>query len=222
DFHLHPEEYTCFLNCEIENQEASTKSLKEGKIPTPIEEVKKQLSLEEALRADKQYDKNNPKSVMIDKLIGEMIAVQDLPFHFVEGIGFRRLMSAIMPKYNLRGRNFFTNYVCNDLYEKVAAEVKKIIKEFKHMTFTTDIWTDPSANVYLLSLTCHGINENFERKSIILKCETFEDRHTGDIIAEKYECMLTEWGIARDQRRRVKYEKSHGNIAIPRYRLHSP
>ncbi|KAH9643336.1 hypothetical protein HF086_008823 [Spodoptera exigua] len=195
----HPEEYTCFLNCEIENQEASTKSLKEGKIPTPIEEAKKQLSLEEALRADKQYDKNNPKSVMIDKLIGEMIAVQDLPFHFVEGIGFRRLMSAIMPKYNLRGRNFFTNYVCNDLYEKVAAEVKKIIKEFKHMTFTTDIWTDPSANVSLLSLTCHGINENFERKSIILKCETFEDRHTGDIIAEKYECMLTEWGIARDQ-----------------------
>ncbi|KAF9416046.1 hypothetical protein HW555_006458 [Spodoptera exigua] len=190
----HPEGYSCFLNCEIENQEASTKSLKEGKIPTPIEQAKKQLSLEEALRADKQYDKNNPKSVMIDKLIGEMIAVQDLPFHFVEGIGFRRLMSAIMPKYNLRGPNFFTNYVCNDLYDKVAAEVKKIIKEFKHMTFT-QIFGRTRAQ----TLTCHGINENFERKSIILKCETFEDRYTGDIIAEKYECMLTEWGITRDQ-----------------------
>lgn len=149
-----------------------------------MRQVKKQLSLEEALRADQQYAKDNPKSVMIDKLIGEMIAVQDLPFHFVEGIGFRRLMSAIMPKYNLRGRNFFTNYVCNDLYNKVAAEIKTIIKEFKFMTFTTDIWTDPSANVSLLSLACHGINNYFERKSIILRCETFEDRHTGDIIAE--------------------------------------
>ena len=128
-----------------------------------------------------------------------MIAVQDLPFHFVEGIGFRRLMQAIIPKYNLRGRNFFTDYVCKDLYEKVAAEVKNVIKEFKYMTFTSDIWTDPSANVSLLSLTCHGITVNFERKSVILKCETFNDRHTGDIIAEKYESMLIEWGISKNQ-----------------------
>lgn len=32
-----------------------------------------------------------------------------------------------------------------------------------------------------------------------MKCETFEDRHTGDIIAEKYEGMLAEWGIERYQ-----------------------
>lgn len=136
---------------------------------------------------------------MIDKLIGEMIAVQDLPFHFVEGIGFRRLMREVIPKYNLRGRNFFTEYVCKDLYDNVAAAVKKLLKEFKYLSFTTDIWSDPSANVFLLSLTCHGITTTFERKSIILKCETFNDRHTGDIIAEKYESMLIEWGISKNQ-----------------------
>lgn len=42
---------------------------------------------------------------MIDKLIGKIIAVQDLPFHLVEGIGFRRIKQKIMPKYNFKGCN---------------------------------------------------------------------------------------------------------------------
>lgn len=54
----------------------------------------------------KQYDKDNPKSELIDKLIGEMIGVQDLPFHFVEGIDFRRLMQSIVSKYSLREPSF--------------------------------------------------------------------------------------------------------------------
>ncbi|CAG4934568.1 unnamed protein product [Colias eurytheme] len=54
------------------------------KVLTPIEQAQKQLSIEETLQKDKKFDKINPKSVMIDKLIGEMIAVQDLSFHSVE------------------------------------------------------------------------------------------------------------------------------------------
>ncbi|GBP70717.1 Zinc finger BED domain-containing protein 4 [Eumeta japonica] len=40
------------------------------------------------------------------------------------------------------------------------------------MSFTSDIWSDPSSNASLLSLICHGIVSDFERSSIILKCET--------------------------------------------------
>lgn len=65
------------------------------------------------------------------------------------------------------------------------------------MSFTTDIWSDPSSNASLLSLTCHRIAVNFDRSSIILKCETFDDRHTGDIIAEKFSTMLCEWNIKK-------------------------
>lgn len=128
-----------------------------------------------------------------------MIALQDLPFNFVEGIGFRRLMFEVAPKYNLRGRNFFTDYVCEDLYNKVAAKVKYLIKELDFMSFTTDIWTDPSSGTSLLSLTCHGVTTEFERISIILKCETFDNRHTGDVIANKFESMLAEWNISKNQ-----------------------
>ena len=46
------------------------------------------------------------KSMEIENLISEMIALQDLPFNFVEGIGFRRLLQFVVPNYQLRGRHF--------------------------------------------------------------------------------------------------------------------
>ncbi|GBP23619.1 Zinc finger BED domain-containing protein 4 [Eumeta japonica] len=76
------------------------------------------------------------------------------------------------------------------LFEKANKE-----KELQKMK--TD--ADQSSNASLLSLTCHGIASDFERSSIILKCETFDDRHTGDIIAEKFDTMLSEWNISNDQ-----------------------
>lgn len=119
----------------------------------------------------------------------------------MEGLGFRRLIQELAPKYNFRGRNFFTDFVCNELYIKLAGKVKELIEEYDYMSFTTNIWTDPSSGVSLLSLTCHGVSENFERSSIVLNCETFDDRHTGDIIAEKFNTMLAESNIS--------YEKVH-------------
>ncbi|GBP19402.1 Zinc finger BED domain-containing protein 4 [Eumeta japonica] len=76
------------------------------------------------------------------------------------------------------------------LFEKANKE-----KELQKMK--TD--ADPSSNASLLSLTCHGLASDFERSSIILKCETFDDRHTGDIIAEKFDTMLSECNISNDQ-----------------------
>ncbi|KAJ3661223.1 hypothetical protein Zmor_005629 [Zophobas morio] len=169
------------------------------KILTPLQEAKKQLSIEEAVQKEKKWDTNNSNSKKIDKLIGEMIALQNLPFNFVEGLGFRRLIQELSPRYNLRGRNFFTDFVCTELYGKVANKVKELIEKFDYMAFTSDIWSDPSSNASLLSLTCHGIAENFDRSLIILKCETFDDRHLGDIIAEKFDTMLTEWNISKEQ-----------------------
>ncbi|GBP79288.1 Zinc finger BED domain-containing protein 4 [Eumeta japonica] len=195
---MHPEEFTLFekANKEKELQKMKTDA---GKSVTPLQEAKKQLSLEEVIQKANKWDVNNVNSKKLDKLIGEMIALQNLPFNFVEGLGIRRLIQEIAPRYNFRRRNFFTEFVYKELYGKIAIKVKELIKKFDHMSFTSDIWSDPSSDASLLSLTCHGIASDFERSSIILKCETFDDRHTGDIIAEKFDTMLSEWNISNDQ-----------------------
>lgn len=115
------------------------------KVTTPLQESKKQLSLKE-----KKWDVNNLNSKKIDKLIGEMIALQNLPFNFVEGLCFRRLIQELAPRYNFRGRNFFTDFVCKELYSKVAQKVKGLMENFDNMSFTSDIWSDPSSNASLL------------------------------------------------------------------------
>nr|XP_022900594.1 zinc finger BED domain-containing protein 4-like [Onthophagus taurus] len=69
----------------------------------------KQLSLQEYLTKNVCWDLSYPKSKETDRLIGEMIALEDLPFNFVEGVGFRRLINTILPRYKLRGRQFFTS-----------------------------------------------------------------------------------------------------------------
>ncbi|KAJ3651368.1 hypothetical protein Zmor_017417 [Zophobas morio] len=195
---MHPEQFSLF---ESSNNERQMQKMKADahKILTPLQEAKKQLSIEEAVQKEKKWDTTNSNSKKIDKLIGEMIALQNLPFNFVEGLGFRRLIQELSPRYNLRGRNFFTDFVSTELYGKVTNKVKELIEKFDYMAFTSDIWSDPSSNASLLSLTCHGIAENFDRSLIILKWETFDDRHLGDIIAEKFDTMLTEWNISKEQ-----------------------
>lgn len=107
-------------------------------------------------------------------------------------------MQKVAPKYNVKGRTYFTDVVTKDIYETMVL-VKQLISKLDFMSFTFDIWSDPSSGASLLSLTCHSLAENFARLSIILKCETFDNCHAFDIIADKFETMLTDWNISKEQ-----------------------
>ncbi|CAK1589834.1 unnamed protein product [Parnassius mnemosyne] len=165
---------------------------------TPLQECKKQLSITDSLKNKGAWDESNVKQKEIDKLVAEMIALQNLSFNFVEGVGFQRLMQAALPRYHLRGRQYFTNLLCTDIYNKIKLKVLGLLKQFKKLSFTTDVWSEPSSNVSLLSLTAHGITNKYERVSIILKCEQLEGRHTGEIIANNLNNILKDWGLSTE------------------------
>ncbi|XP_026489384.2 zinc finger BED domain-containing protein 4 [Vanessa tameamea] len=197
---MHPEQFSLFESSSKKKQlQKDNTDAERIPLSTPLQELKRQLFLEEVLVKQENRDSDNYNSEKIDKLIGEMIALQNLSFNVVEGLGFRRLMKELVPQYNLRGRNFFTDFVCKDLYGKVAEKVKELIEKFNYLSFTSDIWSDPSTDASLLILTCHGIAKNFDRSSIILKCNTFDGRHTEDIIDEKFNTMLSEWNIEKQR-----------------------
>ncbi|CAF4878353.1 unnamed protein product [Pieris macdunnoughi] len=77
-------------------------------------------------------------------------------------------------------------------------KVLELLKQFEKLSFTTDVWSEPSANVSLLSLTAHGITNKYERISIILKCEQLEGRHTGEIIANNLHNILKDWNLSAE------------------------
>lgn len=145
------------------------------------------------------WDTSHPKAKKMDDVIGEMIALQNLPFHFVEGLGFRRVIQTALPNYQLRGRQFFTDHICDEIHTKIATKIGEKLNFFFKLSFATDIWSEPSANVSLLSLTAHGITEDFTRMQIVLKCCSLHGRHTGDIICDNFKMMLRDWNIQNEQ-----------------------
>ncbi|KAJ8718316.1 hypothetical protein PYW08_002553 [Mythimna loreyi] len=174
--------------CEMEeSREIIEIDIPSASIPLPTRK-KKQL-----------WDTSHAVSKKMDDLIGEMIALQNLPFNFVEGMGFQRLMQMVMPNYQLRGRQFFSDHICEEIYPRMARKIGEMLKQFPKLSFTTDVWSKPLANVSFLGLTAHGITEDFTRMRVLLKCCSPYNRHTGDVICHNFRMMLLEWDIQEEQ-----------------------
>lgn len=147
---------------------------------TPLQAIKRQITLQESINRKDCWNASHLKTIEEDNLFAEIIALQYLSFNFVEGIGFYRLTYAVLPRYKLRGKEHFSKIVCQTLFEQVANIIKYMLESYTKLSFTSDIWSDPSVDVSLLSLTAHSISENFTKTNFILKCEIVEGSHTGD------------------------------------------
>ena len=63
------------------------------------------------------------------------------------------------------------------------------------ISFTEDAWSDTSAGISLLSLTCHAINSEFERVELALGADPLDERHNGEYISRTFDEMLLRWKI---------------------------
>ncbi|XP_076060474.1 zinc finger BED domain-containing protein 4-like [Oratosquilla oratoria] len=168
----------------------------------PLQKAKtdaKQRNVAEYFQNAKLWDASTPKAKKLDECIAEMLVMDDLPFSHVEDIGFMRLMTEAAPLYSPKQQNFYSSMICSDMYESVFKKIKEIINEVKQdnkLSFTTDVWSDTSAGVSLLSLTAHTISKEFERANFVLGAQPLEKRHTGEYISKMYDDMLMKWDIS--------------------------
>jgi len=196
---LHKEEFSNLEMIENEKREELTILSNLSHEASEKNELK-QNYIVECIERTRKWDNKNSKSLQIDQLISEMIALGDLPFNFVESLGFSKLVQHLCPLYNLKTRQYFTTFLCDKIYSRVEEKVKELLKQFEKMSFTIDLWSDSTSEVSLLSLTCHGITRDYERKLIILKAEVFnDDCHTDEDITAKIEKMLSFWDIPMEK-----------------------
>src|SRR5215469_3570024 len=109
-------------------------------------------------------------------------------------------LNEVIEGEEFKKRNFYTSLICDDIYKSVFCKIKNIIHEIKKnnkFAFTTDVWSDTSAGVSLLSLTLHTINRKFQRINLVLGAIPLEERHTGEYISRKFDEMLNKWDIER-------------------------
>ena len=159
----------------------------------------KQQSMEESFH--KYWDEGDARSKELDFKIGEMIAMDNLPYSVVENLGFQRLMKAAKPKYNIPGRTKFSEKIVPTIYKTAFKCVEEMINNVDFLSFTTDFWCASACDQFL-SLTAHCIFENFDQQAVVLHAMPFKHKHTGENINETIDKMIS-------------------NFNIPTYKIHS-
>lgn len=125
-----------------------------------------QPTLTEMFDAQRKWQNSDLRSKKLDTLILEMIATDNQPFTFVSGIGFRRLVAAMESRYNLKTEKHYRTDILDGIVAKVEKKIKALIAEDAgpFLSFTTDCWSGDTEA--LMSLTCHFIDDNWERKQV--------------------------------------------------------
>lgn len=110
------------------------------------------------------------------------------PFSIVEDAGFRRLAAKAEPCYKLPSRKYFASTLTPDMHKAIQDKVCDLVSAQSDLGLTSDVWSDPSIGIALLSLTAHWVTEDFQWKQMILAATPLEESHTGEYLA----CKLTQ------------------------------
>jgi len=136
--------------------------------------VASQPSIAKSLQRSKPYDADDRRQAAITRLIMEMLALDDLPFHFVEGSGFRRLMKYLDARYEVPTEKHFRQRMLPDVYDAVRKGVCDVMTEAKSVSLTTDTWSTQQCTSSVISLTAHWIDDDWTRKSAMLNAADIE------------------------------------------------
>ena len=124
-----------------------------------------------------------------------MIILDELPFKFVEGKGFKRCMSLACPRFRIPSRWTIARD-CYQLYTDEKFILKRFLKSFsQRVSLTTDTWTSLQ-KVNYMCLTVHFLDTDWKLNKKILNFFPISS-HRGDAIGKAIEKYLRDWGIDR-------------------------
>lgn len=162
----HEEEFNTFQTDTESSKQAITKKRKVLEGPTTS-----QPTIDSCFERVKLWDINSEKSRQVHYKIGEMIAIDNLPFSVVNNIGFRNVVKQLEPRYVLPSRPYFTDVIIPDIYDRCVNKTKNMLRvataerERKMISITCDGWTCSTNNESFMSLSAHWLKEDFTRVS---------------------------------------------------------
>lgn len=129
----------------------------------------------------------------IRRALAEMILIDELPFRFVEGQGFRKFILVACPRFKIPSR--WT--ISRDIYQIFSDERVNLKKLFRtscqRVSITTDTWTSVQRINYMC-ITAHFIDDQWKLHKKIISFVPVTS-HRGEYIAKALETCLLEWGL---------------------------
>ncbi|XP_049447489.1 zinc finger BED domain-containing protein 4-like [Epinephelus fuscoguttatus] len=140
------------------------------------------------------------RSKKVDLAIVEMIATDNQPFTVVSGVGFKRLVALLEPRYSLKTDKYYRTDLFEDVHTKVENKIKELVTSDNagpYLAFTTDCWSGETES--LMSLTCHFIDKDWQMKQIVLNVKAMDGSHTGEYISDMFLSLLKHWDIETER-----------------------
>jgi len=122
------------------------------------------------------------------------IVINQHPFTIVEESNFINFVHSLCPATIIPSSDTIKNHIMNS-YEINKEKIQSFLQNLSgKISFTTDIWTSPSAKSFL-SLTAHFINKKWELQNIIIDFIQIHDSHTGKNIKNVFVSCLDNLSI---------------------------
>lgn len=164
---------------------------------TPKRELVRQPRVDDLMFNINSFRKGGPKEHKITNAIIYFIVTDDLALNTTEKKGFQYLMKELCPHYCVPSRNTITRQI-DEKYDALSVIIKERLKKVSSFCLTSDIWTDTMNTRSYLGLTCHYLEENI-LKSTIIGVHELDERHTSEYIKNIIEKLCKDWDIDKEK-----------------------
>ncbi|XP_078520108.1 zinc finger BED domain-containing protein 6-like isoform X1 [Lissotriton helveticus] len=156
-------------------------------------------------------ERNHPTARLYNAMLAKMLALDLLPFSFVEGVGFLEFVTTVCPKWKVASWSYFARVAVpalhQDVLDVIGAALQKSAVHTIHLT--TNMWTSCQAVDYMC-ITAHwvsfvGVREKIAagvdivkifqatRKHATVALFPMEKSHTAVNILEEFNSKVVEW-----------------------------
>jgi hypothetical protein len=138
---------------------------------------------------------NDERQQQITKIVSMMIAEHNLPLHFTEYPGFRKLLAYVEPNYKPVQYETVKQVILEE-QNQLKEKLQKELRNAKAIALTTDAWTSLTNESYM-AVTCSYISLNFELHSVVLDTILLEDRHVAEYLEDMLSMVIQAWKVEK-------------------------
>ena len=153
-----------------------------------------EYKLETGSSGDRVWGADEKRTKHANNEILDYILNSNKPLSTVDDKWFWKLICHFQPYYKIPSRTVFLKMLPEKV-KSMTETLKKYLQQATYVSFTTDIWTSKNMKASHISVSCHWITKEWQRRDFILACTPFPDEHNADNIAEKLNEAFSIWGL---------------------------
>ena len=118
-----------------------------------------------------------------------------VPLYTVDKEGFRDVIYALNPRYQLPHKDYFNRVTIPSLYKETRQQLTvKIKKEASYFSGTTDLWSSCISEPYLC-FTIHYVDTQWNLQTHCLQAHYLPEDHTGVQLQDALSVTLEQWEL---------------------------